>query len=292
MKKICVIIVLFNGIKWIRKCLESVKNSSFPLDCIVVDNASNDGSFQVVQDEFPWVNLVEMEKNLGFGKANNWGIKNALSKGYDAVLLLNQDAFIYKDTIKNMLEFWDENALMSPLHFDGSGLELDYKFKRYIKSHEKETIPFEVNFVNAAFWLVSRKMIENVGVFNPMFDHYGEDENYVQRVHYHNYYVKVIPSARICHDRKQVDSRKFDFLYLKTYFLVDALNVLKDEKDILVLKKIYWLKFLLYAIKDFVFGRFTLAKDKWNVFLFYYKARKELLFNRKKASCLGAFLDD
>ena len=61
---------------------------------------------------------------------------------------------------------------------------------------------YEIKFVNAAAWLISRNCIETVGGFNPLFFLYGEDNDYLTRVKYHKFKVGVYPDANIYHDRE------------------------------------------------------------------------------------------
>ena len=82
-----VIIVSFNTIEKLRRCLECLDDR---LEIIVVDNASDDGSAEMVEDNFPRVKLVRSKKNIGFGPANNLGCKAASG---DLVLFLNSDAY-------------------------------------------------------------------------------------------------------------------------------------------------------------------------------------------------------
>lgn len=69
--------------KWLEKCLSSLRNSIYPTEIIVVDNGSTDGSIDFIRGDFPKVHLIECKENLGFGKANNIGISYGLEKGAD-----------------------------------------------------------------------------------------------------------------------------------------------------------------------------------------------------------------
>ena len=88
--KVFVIIVSYNGMKWIDKCLNSVLNQG---EVVVVDNNSCDGTVDYIRMNFSLVKILSQTTNYGFGTANNIGISYAMKKGADAVFLLNQDAF-------------------------------------------------------------------------------------------------------------------------------------------------------------------------------------------------------
>ncbi|MXO06016.1 glycosyltransferase family 2 protein [Flavobacterium sp. HBTb2-11-1] len=215
-KRVGVVIVTFNGMKWIEKCLASLMDSTIPLSIIVVDNNSTDDTVSFIKNNFNNVLLFEQTKNLGFGKANNLGISYALRQNVDFVFLLNQDAWIERDTILNLIVAYQKEpqyGIVSPMHLNGRGDALDYKFSLYINPSRckniysdiylksiKTTI-YEADFVNAAAWLISRECIEKVGGFNPSFFHYGEDDNYIQRIKFHSFKLGVLPTSTIFHDR-------------------------------------------------------------------------------------------
>ena len=67
------IMVTYNGSKWIRQCLDSVCSSSIVPHCIVVDNNSSDDTVEIIRKHYPEVELVQTKSNLGFGGANNIG---------------------------------------------------------------------------------------------------------------------------------------------------------------------------------------------------------------------------
>ena len=89
--KILVIIVSYNFERWIDRCLNSLRQSEQQADVVVIDNASQDRTVSLIESRYPEVRLIKSKENLGFGRANNIGMKIALKEGYDAVFLLNQE---------------------------------------------------------------------------------------------------------------------------------------------------------------------------------------------------------
>ena len=104
--KIYSIIVTYNGMIWIEKCLKSVVDQS---EVIVVDNNSSDNTLNHIKQYFPSVKILPQSENLGFGKANNIGISYALNNGAEAVFLLNQDAHVEKECIDKLVKAHIEN---------------------------------------------------------------------------------------------------------------------------------------------------------------------------------------
>jgi GT2 family glycosyltransferase len=215
---IYVVIVTYNPKKWIDFCFNSLRNSTISIKTIVIDNASTDGSSEIIKESFPEIDFIQSDENLGFGKANNIGIKKAYDNNADYVFLLNQDAWINNNSIEELVKIAESSqtyGILSPIHLNGTGNALDYNFSKYIIPpkcmniysdiylNKTEKTIYDVNFINAAAWLISRKCIETVGGFSPSFFHYGEDDNYCERVLFHNLKIGVYPNSEIYHDREQ-----------------------------------------------------------------------------------------
>ncbi|MEL1246343.1 glycosyltransferase family 2 protein [Flavobacterium sp. DGU11] len=210
-KKVIVIIVIYNGMRWIDKNITSLLASSYPVSIIAIDNNSTDDSVALLE-KYPQVELVKSPDNLGFGKANNIGMKMALEQGADYVFLLNQDTWVFEDTIGSLVGKMKSDAafgIISPMHYSGNGVDFDKSFETYYgrKTAAQKGITV-VPFVNAAAWLVSRECTAKVGYFEPLFGHYGEDRNYCDRVKYHKFLIGIDPDSKIVHDR--VITRSFN----------------------------------------------------------------------------------
>ena len=209
MKRVLVIIVTFNGLKWADKCFTSLRKSDFPVDVFVVDNGSSDGTPEYVREHFPEVMLHCTGENYGFGKANNIGLAHALSEGYDYVYLLNQDAWVFPDTFPALVAAMEANpeyGVLSPVQVTASLERPDPRFavkclKKPVDDYESGKI-YDVPFVMAAHWMISRKCLETVGGFSPAFRHYGEDDNYLHRALFHGFKVGFLAGTCAVHDRE------------------------------------------------------------------------------------------
>lgn len=255
MPKIYFIIVTYNAMKWAEKCFTSLRLSSVPVQCIVVDNGSTDGTQQYITANFPEVELIQSEKNLGFGKANNIGIEKAYQKGADFFYLMNQDAWIFNDSVEQLLNVYhlhpdkEEIGILSPMHIDGTGKKLDIFLDKYI-AHNFETRLisdlyfqtlqpcYEISFINAAHWFLPKETIETIGGFNPYFFHYGEDLEYVNRILFHKKKTFLVPQSKVIHDGKQslskVDYTKYEDLRIETNIMNPSIpDSLKAEKKAL-----------------------------------------------------------
>ncbi|EKT4519463.1 TPA: glycosyltransferase family 2 protein [Flavobacterium psychrophilum] len=229
-KKIFVIIVTYNGSKWIEKCINSLLRSIYPINILVVDNCSTDDSVELLK-RFSEIHLIQSKENLGFGKANNIGIDYALNNKADYVFLLNQDTWVFDDTISNLVVMAQNNpsfGIVSPMHFSGDEKTLDKGFVTYYNRNIEENAGKNiaiVPFVNAAAWLVSSACLQKVGGFESLFGHYGEDRNYCDRVLYHQFQIVIAKNAKICHDRKISRSFKKDLIQSKYKMLSQVLDI-------------------------------------------------------------------
>jgi len=227
-KKITVVIVTFNGENWIEKNINSILTSDYPISILVIDNKSTDNTLAILS-QFPAVEIIKSQHNLGFGKANNIGIQYAFKNKSDAVFLLNQDTRIFKNTISSLVAVLKQNTnlgIISPMHFSGDNETLDANFKTYLKSGIKNSNnTIVVPFVNAAAWLVSKECFEKVGFFEPIFNHYGEDRNYCNRVIYHGFDIGIDEKSKIIHDRAITRNLKKDTLQSRYVILNSFLNI-------------------------------------------------------------------
>ena len=224
--EVLVVVVTYNAMKWADLCFLSLRNSSVHSDVYVVDNGSTDGTQDYIKKNFPEVIFFHYVVNLGFGRANNIGLEYALKNNYNYVYLLNQDAWVSTDTFDVLIKIQKANprfGIISPLqrnkshrfddNFYKSTLSNECIFDRLFSDRAKDL--YEVKFVMAAHWLISRECLIKVGGFSPSFPHYGEDDNYIDRCVYHGFKVGVTFNTMAVHDR---DNRSFSlskFLYMQ-----------------------------------------------------------------------------
>ena len=237
--KIATIIVTYNGLQWIEDCINSVVDDT---QVIVVDNASKDDTVNFIKDKYKDVILIENKDNHGFGKANNIGIAYALKNQMDYVLLLNQDAKMEKGSLEKLFlasKKHKDFGIISPIHCNWNGDFLESSFANYCSyQHNKHFYSdhvlskslksiYEVPFIAAACWLLTREVLESVGGFDPIFKHLGEDVNLSQRVRYHGFKIGIIPTCIVMHD---TDERVYDEIekFSERYFYkLDYRNKMK-----------------------------------------------------------------
>ncbi|MBT4100913.1 MAG: glycosyltransferase, partial [Gemmatimonadetes bacterium] len=226
-----VVIPSYNTRDLMEQALRTVEEASADLsvETIVVDNASQDGSQQMVRERFPDAVLICNEKNLGFAGANNLAFRRARGRH---ILLLNSDTIVRADTLHTMVSYLDDHpevgaAGCKVLNPDGT-LQLDcrrafptpsaaiYKltglsrlfpqsrrFARYNLSYLDEDETAEVDALSGSFMLVRRETLQQVGGLDEAYFMYGEDLDWCFRMREAGWKIYYVPTTQIIHFRGQ-----------------------------------------------------------------------------------------
>ncbi len=219
-----IVIVNFNTRELLRARLHALSGR-----IIVVDNASTDGSQEMVKKEFPNIDLVRNQRNVGFAKANNQGIQRAKST---YVLLLNTDCEASPQAIRdavNHLEYHPdvgavtcrlvlEDGITDPACHRGFptpwasltyfiGLEKLFPTSRVFGQYHQGYKPMgethDVDCISGAFFLVRREVINKVGLLDEAFFMYGEDIDWCYRIRKAGWKIRFYPHVVIIHKKHQ-----------------------------------------------------------------------------------------
>ncbi len=244
--RVLVIVVTFNGMRWIDRCLGSLQESSIVPDVFILDNNSQDGTADYVQDHYPHMHLVRCEYNSGFAGGNNMGFQYALEEGYDYVYLMNQDAWVLPDTLKMLIEIQQrhpEFAVLSPMQKQADGERFNRAFGRDVVPAaipvKGELALCEVQYVMAAHWLVSRKCLERIGQFASIFPIFGNDDNYCQRIRYHGLKMGIVTSVDAIHDHVYRSDRPIEQVVYQNYYMASLVRLCNINRPIII--SLLWL---------------------------------------------------
>ena len=286
-----VIIVTYNGRQWYDKCFSSLRKSSVPVTTLVVDNASTDGTVPYLQDHYPEVVILESKENLGFGKANNLGMRYALDHGCDFVFLLNQDTWIAPNAIIDLIRIHQHHldfGILSPMHLKADGRSLYIQIEDGKTDHGNKLLSdcyfgslddvYPFSYVNAAAWLLPRETLETVGGFDPLFIHYGEDDDYLNRLRYHGMKLGLCPKIRIVHDHNKTSANPLVDSRLRRYQmqLVSFLDLNRRPTVDGYLR--HTLSRIVIACLRFDFKS---AREKGESFRFFRSRRKDIFRHRE-----------
>jgi GT2 family glycosyltransferase len=226
MMDVSIIIVAWNVRELLHNCLKSVyeQTRGIKFEVIYVDNASKDGSVEMVRKEFPKVKILQNNKNEGFIKANNQGIKIANGK---YILLLNSDTLILNNAIAKTVKFADEHhesalvgckvlsadrtlrrtCFMYPsilnMFLSATYVSKIFPQNKFFARERMTWWDFndtrEVETVSGCFSLVRRKAIEQVGLMDEIYFVYGDDPDWCYRFRKNGWKVLFTPDAEIIH---------------------------------------------------------------------------------------------
>ena len=294
-EKLFVIIVTYKGRQWYDRCFASLRNSTIPVQTIVVDNASNDGSVEYIKEHFPEIHLIESKENLGFGRANNVAMRYAMDQGCDYVFLLNQDAWVEPDTFEKLVDIHQrhpEYGLLGPVQVNAEKTKVLGSVIKFLVNPDNVNLNlfsdlmmgmieevYPVAEINAAAWLLPRTTLETVGGFDPLFLHYGEDWNYLSRVLYHKMKVGLTPCLKVVHDCKDHVERPQGYTMDSDKWLLQrASDVLYPDSHVDEMIRHYRCTAL---VKLFTFHRKTF-KANWNAYCYLRKNKESIEQSRKQ----------
>lgn len=221
--KIIIIIVSYNGEKWVFECIRSIINNNYAhYQIVVVDNASQDATVSIIRENFRGVILLNQKRNLGFGRGANVGIQYAMAQNADYILLLNQDIKLEGNCIEHMIAVCEQNreiGIASPLQMNYDGSQIDPHFRR-LYNLKSDTIdvnedPFkgslEVDTVIGASMLFRTTVIKAIGGFDPIYFLYHEEADLCRRTKYHGFQIHIIPKAVVYHKHIQLFPKEMTF---------------------------------------------------------------------------------
>jgi N-acetylglucosaminyl-diphospho-decaprenol L-rhamnosyltransferase len=221
---VSVIIISYNTRALLQACLEAVAASTgVALEVFVVDNASRDGSADLVAERFPAVTLMRNPENRGFAAANNLAIRRA--RGRD-VLLLNPDTLVRPDTIAHLaacLAAQPDVGITGPrvLNDDGSLQSCGYWYPTLLDeirvSRRVETVarrmlgeprPFpdpdhatDVDWVDGCCLLIRRTVIDRIGLLDEQYFLYAEELDWCRSAKAAGWRIQTCPDAAMTHLR-------------------------------------------------------------------------------------------
>ncbi len=228
---VSIVIVSYNTRELLADCLGSIAQDGgqLALETFVVDNASADGSADMVAERFPWVRLIRNEGNSGFAAANNQAIRESRGR---YVLLLNPDTLVRPGGISRTVDFMDRHpqagiatckVLNPDLSFQtcyapfpglwntvtgGGSLRVAFasllRSRRFLATQGLEAGEIDHEhpvdgWVMGAFMMIRRQVVEQVGLLDEQLFMYGEEPDYCYRAHQAGWAMWYVPSGSIIH---------------------------------------------------------------------------------------------
>ncbi|MBU0707439.1 glycosyltransferase family 2 protein [Patescibacteria group bacterium] len=216
-----------------KQCLKGIAllKPRLNFETIVVDNASNDGTTEMINEEFPWVKTIKSPVNNGFAAGNNLGIRKSVGK---YIMILNPDVAIFNNSLETLYNFMEENpnvGLAGPklINPDGSVQASCRTFptkkiiiyrrtpigkmsgpRKILREHLmlewKHTDNREVDWMIGACFFVRRSAMEKVGLLDERFFLYLEDVDWCRRFWHSGYKVCYVAEAEMVHYHQRLSA--------------------------------------------------------------------------------------
>ena len=264
--RVSIIVLNWNGKKYIRDCLESLLSINYNnYEVIVVDNASTDGSTDIIREyskKYSKIKLIENKTNLGFSKGNNIGIK--ASKG-EIIILLNNDTKVDREWLKEVVRTFNSDKNIGIVGSKLLYLETKkiqslgcieifpglWQNLTFIRQHNNL---IEVDYVGGAALAIRRKVLCKIGLLDEDFFAFFEDTDLCYRAKKAGYKVVVNPKAIVYH----YGSASWKHFPVKKVFLINKnrhIFALKhfDYRSILKYFVLYPVIFTLISFKKFIY---------------------------------------
>ncbi len=257
--KVSIIILNYNGLRFLEACFASIKNQTYKnIETILVDNASDDESCEYVR-KFDWVKLVCNDKNYGYAEANNLATEQASG---EFLLFLNNDTEVFPDMVEKLIESYEEKTIVSPEQIllvnkeNGkggmAGVGVDV-FGYAYGTKPKETRVF---FADGAAIFIRKKDFVELGMFDAKLFMFQEDIDLSWRAQLMEYKIVSCWQAKFYHygggsiTGGAVKDRKENYQISYYRYYLSERNTLRN-----ILKNYSWL-FLIIILPSFFLIKF------------------------------------
>lgn len=294
--KVCIVILNWNGKDITSKCLDSIKEITYPnYEVVLIDNGSNDGSQGHFKTNYQWVTFIENPKNLGFTGGNNIGIRKGLGNKSDYILLLNNDTVADPSFLNELIKAGEARkdvGILNPkiyyydhpdvLWYAGGrvsilkGMPVHFGFQK--KDAGQYDTTCEVNFITGCAFLIKREVIEKIGILDENLFIYSEDLDWSLRAISSGYKGLYVPSAKIWHkegmDSKRNSGNAFRmFLVTRNTMYVVYKHTTKFQFALFLMNFFfYWM--INHTVKRPLKGEFKDLFGIWKGFFAFWSMRK------------------
>ena len=228
---ISVVIVAWNAKSYLELCLESLAKAlpRRTMEVLVVDNASTDGSAEMIEVKFPFVKLIRSSENLGFAKGNNVAIRQCQGR---YIALVNPDVIVFPGCLDALADFLDENPKVGnvgPRVFNpdmsmqstcrrfptlwnnfcsATRLESVFKGSRFFAGEHMFYFPHDrtlpVDVLVGCFSMIRREAFDAVGLLDENLFMYGDDVDWCRRARNAGWEMVFYPGGQAIHDRGKI----------------------------------------------------------------------------------------
>ncbi len=279
---VSVIVLNYNGGKFIKDCLDSLKETNYDKgshEVIVVDNASTDNSAEIIKSYVPWINFIETGKNLGYSGGNNVGVDVAKGK---YIVFLNPDTTVERDWLIELV-----NAIESDKNLGACSSKVLYSNnKTKINTiggfwsilglsgslggdEESDNINEPVNtfYPTGCSMIMNRELYMSLGRFDNDYFLYCEDPDLGWRLWDSGYKVRLAPKSLVYHlvsaSLKGLNKKSYGTLFYFYNTRNGLITIMKNAAtaDLLWMIPVYMISWSILSIFFLIRGKFTAFKS-------------------------------
>ncbi len=298
MKKSLVNIIIphYNGVSFIDECLKSVFKTVYkPIEVIVIDNGSTDGSQAFIKKKYPQVKLIQSSKNLGYAGGCTYGFEKSTG---EFIVFLNNDTTVDKQWLTYLVKAAKNKdvalcqpkvlSIRQPAHFEYAGAAGGYMDRwgytfcrgRLFDVCEQDKGQYdqevEIFWASGVCLFVKRSVLQEIGAFDPYFFMYYEEEDLCWRAHLKNYKVFFVPKAKMYHYGEKTAK---NYPFRKYYYF-------HRNHTILLIKNYSWFSLARVLPKKFmldgIMAAYFLMIGQWKRSFCIIAALASLPFNLRK----------
>jgi len=268
---VCAIVVNYNGAAVLGECLDALQQQTYePIQIMVVDNGSTDESVAILQNDYPRITLIALDRNEGFTRAHNIALEQTLKQGPRAIAFVNTDAVCHPDWIRSVLSFMDRSGFdlvqtlileyENPDAIDSAGIGISSTLNIYdrhsgqpVRSIEGNTKIFGPCFAAAVFQPhVFHSLRDDRGYLDERFGSFYEDVDFCFRAASKGY-ASALLAEPLCRHRRSYTADRHPFkkyFYLgRNYFLllakhIPSMTLLRHSPGLMFERMAFWLRTL------------------------------------------------
>ncbi len=248
-----IIILNWNGLNDTIQCVESCRKLEFPsFRIVVVDNGSDDGSEVTLKKQFPWLDVLQTGKNIGYAGGNNIGIKYALEQKADYIWLLNNDTVVDPMALAELINVAETDpsigmtgskilSYMDPsrLYYAGGWIDVDLGDSGHFGYGETDDHRYDdvvdTGYITGCSLLVRSSVLDLIGYMDVDYFLYFEESEWCVKAKRHGFRLGYVPKSIVYH-KESVSTRKISGAY--TYYMTRNRLYFMSRNG----NKIRWLK--------------------------------------------------
>ncbi|MGZ7131968.1 MAG: glycosyltransferase family 2 protein [Halobacteriota archaeon] len=277
--KVVVVILNWNGKHLTGECLESLLKIDYSnYEVLLVDNGSTDGSQEYFRSRHPEIALLENKENLGFAEGSNVGIRRAMDRQADYILLLNNDTVVHERFLSELVRvaesdsaigfvgpkvyYYDCHGRRDVIHSAGGHINLWIGKCPSIGSREKDTGQYEdtrvVDWVAGTCMLARRDVIQRIGLLDSTFFAYMEEVDWCERGNRAGYTSVFVPTAKIWHKVSASGGAALYRYYLTRNLFLFMKKHASEKQYFSFLVYFFFVQFWISTTRVILSGRHTL----------------------------------